>query len=66
MKIAIAWYAIGYLCFIYHWTRDSDLSVTDAFFGLIPALLGPIAFVTGFFIHGDSGSKVLLKKRGAK
>lgn len=58
-----AWYLIGYASFVYNWTRDTDLDLSAAFFGLLPAFLGPIAFVAGLLIHGDKGSRVLISKR---
>ena len=58
-----AWYLVGYAGFVYSWTRDMDLDLSAAFFGLLPAILGPIAFIAGLLIHGDKGSRVLISKR---
>lgn len=69
--IAFLWYIIGVWSFIFWWTKDSDLKLIHFMFGLVTGLTGPIAFILGWFMHGDpikwgsliNFSKVIKKKR---
>ena len=63
----IIWYIIGISSFIYWWTTDYDLELNvSLILGLIIiGLVGPIAFLIGYSIHGKPNPKaiVLIKKR---
>lgn len=57
----LAWWLIGATGFIYWWTDDYDL--TPKVLPLVAGvgLIGPLAWVAGYAIHGDE--VVILPKR---
>ena len=62
----IIWYIVGVLSFIYWWTRVHDLELIHLLLGFFVGLMGPIAFVFGYLVHGEPielFSKVLIKQR---
>jgi hypothetical protein len=69
MLCILAWWIIGVCGYIYWWTREFDLKVSDAPFSMIIGLtLGPITWIAGFAIHGNTiickdRDKILIKKR---
>lgn len=66
---AIAWWAAGYASFVYWWTTQHDLKVEDAICGMFYAVIGPLAFVLGWLIHGkpvEASRRILMAKRESK
>ena len=64
--VGIIWYIVGVLSFIYWWTSELDLDFNALLFGFFVGLIGPIAFVFGYLVHGEPiklFSKVLIKQR---
>jgi hypothetical protein len=63
----LTWWAIGFSSFAYWYTKDYDLDTARLVFGLlIGIVLGPLAFLAGWLIHGDSiefSDKVWIAKR---
>lgn len=60
----LAWWISGVAAFIFWWTKDWDLKVSDLVSALLLGLmLGPFAFIVGFLVHGGSDSKTLISKR---
>lgn len=65
--ILVLWYVIGVASFIYWWTKDHNLTLSDALFSLLIGIGGVGTFLAGFFIHSDSSekteAKILIPKR---
>lgn len=61
---SIIWYVIGCASFIYWWTNEYDFETSTVLVALCAGLIGPIAFLVGWGIHGSYQDKVLIKKRG--
>ena len=63
------WYLFGVFSFGYWWTTQHNIEIGTLFIAIFAGLLGPIAFVLGYAIHGEHSnsqsffSKVLIKKR---
>lgn len=63
ITLTIFWYIIGLVSFIFWWTNDTDLVMGELPIALLASIMGPIAFIVGYFIHGDSNSRVIFKQR---
>lgn len=63
IAVAVLWYALGFAGFVYWWTKDYDFTQSEIGGAVFFAFLGPITFVMGWMVHGDT-DKVLFKKRG--
>lgn len=66
ISIGLAWYVIGVLSFIFWWTKDYNITVFEVPLTLLIGIIGPIAFLIGWVVHGDMSykdSKILIKKR---
>ena len=51
--IMLLWTALGTVSFIFWWKKDFDLRVSDVLIGTVfGSILGPLAFIVGYFIHG--------------
>lgn len=66
--ILVAWVLSGSASFVYWWTTENDLTVSDILGSLgIGLLIGPFAYVAGWLIHGkpseNSKPFVVMKKR---
>lgn len=61
--LIIIWCIIGPLSFAYWWTRDHDLTVSELPLFLGSMVLGPMAFVAGYLIHGRRTRLIFIKKR---
>ena len=61
----LAWWTVGVAGFIFWWTSEFDFKTDDLLFLFAFGFLGPLAWVVGFFVHGDEQKKptVLIKKR---
>ena len=64
------WWYIGYKSFIYYWTGNRDLTISDRKFGYFLGLSGPItsaAVIIVYFIDNNTndskGLKIVAKKR---
>ena len=64
--IIITWYVIGVVSFIYWWTEDYDFSHNELPLAVITGVLGPIAFLMGWTMHGKNPSKPIINKRKDK
>lgn len=65
--IIVSWVLSGSASFVYWWTTEFDLTVSDILGSLaIGFLMGPFAYVAGWLIHGKpSGNSkpfVVMKK----
>lgn len=58
---ALLWYLVGSASFIYWWTKDSDLSTKEIIFVVLSGFIGPLAFLAGWAIHGNS--RVIMRRR---
>jgi len=66
--LAIVWYIIGCLSFIYWWIKEFDFDVSCIIIMLSAGVLGLLAWPIGYIIHGDkskifNSNKVLIKQR---
>jgi hypothetical protein len=64
--VGIIWYIVGVLSFIYWWTSELDLDFNALLLGFVVGLIGPIALVFGYLVHGKPiklFSKVLMVRR---
>ena len=67
----LAWWIIGVCGYIYWWTREFDLTVSDACWGMLMGLIsGPIVWIAGFAMHINTTmrpwknrDKILIKKK---
>jgi hypothetical protein len=59
--ILIFWYITGLAGFIFHWTSDYDLTTDEIPMMLFSAIIGPLTYPLGAYIHGKS--KTILKRR---
>lgn len=57
------WLISGYKSFVYWWTHDYDFTNDEISAALFVSLIGPIAFIIGWFIHGNIKGKIINKKR---
>lgn len=65
--LLILWLLSGFGSFVYWWTKNHDLRVEDVLVGIFISIAGPLNWITGWAIHGDSKTllrRVVLKKRG--
>ncbi len=63
----IVWYLIGICSFIYWLTGEYDLMSDDIGMVIFIGLIGPIAFIAGAVIHGNSHKpKIIMKRRGKR
>lgn len=62
--ITLAWTLIGVVCFIYWWTREFDLTISDLLpVFMIGMCLGPIAYFVGWTIHTPNKPHILIRRR---
>lgn len=63
---AVVWWLMGVGGFIYWWTNEFDLEVSDLVFSALPGLLGPGAWALGWVLHGGRRRprRVLMSRRG--
>lgn len=62
--IAILWIAFGLWGFIYWWTTEYDLDISNLIFGIIISVIGPGTWLMGWIVHSpEHKSRVLIKKR---
>lgn len=60
--VLLAWIVLGVSGFVFWWTRQYDLTGPDLLLGLaVGCLVGPLTFVIGYGVHGDS--RVLINRR---
>lgn len=64
MILIILWLIIGAAGFVFWWTREFDLTLEMAVFGVFASLIGPLAWVLGYFIHsGPKDDIILIRSR---
>ena len=57
------WCLFGSFGFIYWWTREYDFKRDDIVNCIfIGSILGPLAWIAGYFIHGTDGGVIFKKK----
>lgn len=62
--LATLWCLVGTAGFVYWWTAEYDLTVATTFFAVLLGILGPLAWIVGWGIHGDRGEdRVVIHKR---
>lgn len=67
---AILWSLIGMSGFAFWWTKDYDLSASELPIMICSAVMGPISWVLGYFIHSKKQpfynvrNAVFIRKRG--
>ena len=62
----VIWYIIGWISFVYWWTKKYHFKSNDVFFSLFMAIAGPVTFLTGWYIFGDDFFRddiILFKQR---
>lgn len=66
--ICIIWFISGAASVIYWWTKENDFTWEEFPVAVFAGVGGPISFLLGWCVHGDSLFKnkgvVLFKKRG--
>jgi hypothetical protein len=58
--VLVSWYILGISGFIFWWTKEHDLDTGAMGAGLLFALIGPLTWIVGWFVHGDI---IFIKKR---
>ncbi len=58
----LIWYFVGAASFVFWWTKDFDMTVSYIPIVIVVGLVGPIAFLVGYAMHGKGKEKVLFKK----
>jgi hypothetical protein len=62
--IIFVWWLSGVCSFIYWWIKEFDFEKITAFVAAYVGLIGPIAFLVGWFLYKPEGkSNVLIKRR---
>lgn len=61
--LALLWWAIGIASFVYWWTEDLDLEVSDLLVAVMCGLFGPSMFVIGWLGSQRIGDVVLISRR---
>jgi hypothetical protein len=57
------WWMCGIFSYIHWWTNEYDLDVGTLGFSFIIGIIGPLAYIIGYFIHSDTSNTILIKKR---
>lgn len=59
------WWLTGFCSFVYWWTKEQDLHKAEVLLAIYVAVLGPIAFVIGWFISTptEASGNVWIKRR---
>jgi hypothetical protein len=63
IMLALLWWFAGFGSFVYWWTSEEDLTSMAVIVGMFAGLLGPIAFVVGWAIHGKKRDFVIISRR---
>jgi len=63
LLMVVGWYVSGVASFIFWWTRDYDLALGDAVFGLFVGAAGPFAWGIGWVVHGRSSKEIIVLRR---
>lgn len=63
MELALIWYFVGVVSFIYWWTSEHDFTTAEVFLAGMAGVCGPLAFLIGYFVHGNSPKFILKRKR---
>lgn len=56
------WYLSGIASFIYWWTKDSDFTADKIPLVLFVGIVGPLAFLLGWAIHGELGMTIIKRR----
>jgi hypothetical protein len=56
----LTWYLLGLWSFVHWWTSQNDLTTDDISLAIIVGFLGPIAYLSGWIIHGRNKVKTIL------
>ena len=59
----LIWAIIGSSGFIFWWTSEHDLTEEELDLIFVACVLGPISWVSGYFIHTKNKNKIILMKR---
>lgn len=62
----ILWWAAGIYGFIFWWTTQHDFTAAELPIAVSLGLMGPLAFLVGWLVHGQRGPKwdsVIFKKK---
>lgn len=46
------WWLVGVVGFIYWWTSDYDLAISNLIFSFLVGFAGPFTWIAGYFIKG--------------
>ena len=66
--VFIVWWGLGVTGFVYWWTKEYDLTLTECFGAFFCGVLGPIAWIVGKGIHGKSTGRppwIVMRKRAS-
>lgn len=63
--LIICWLIIGARGFIYWWTNEFDFTTSEILMCCGASLLGPLSWIVGYFIHGQSQKEkmILISRR---
>jgi len=63
--LSVMWYIIGWLGFVFWWTKDCDFRTDHIFISICVSILGPFTWIAGYFIHlsVNNDDEVLIKKK---
>lgn len=62
---AVLWYLSGTASFVFWWTKTYDFEAGELFVAAFAGVVGPIAFLVGWSIHGER-QRVLVRKRAGQ
>lgn len=73
--LMLLWWLSGVASYIFWWTKDYDLSLSDLYFSFGVGVIGPLAFPIGWDVHGRTPKReektsqrrppfILIHKRG--
>jgi len=64
LTIFLAWYLIGISGFVFWWTHDYDFTLNDVPLAMAAGIIGPVSFLAGYKIHGDTSktNMIIIKK----
>jgi hypothetical protein len=57
------WWVVGVAAFVYWWTQDCDLGWSEAILACFAGLMGPIAILFGYMLHGKSSTPIIKRRQ---
>jgi uncharacterized membrane protein len=63
--LLFTWLLIGFVSFVYFWTKDFDFTYRELPAALLMSLCGILVVVIGYVVHGKSmlSNEIIIRKR---